>query len=115
MIFLSELTGSFAMPAAENPTVALVEAAYRHHSMEWRYINCEIAPEKLGDAVRGARAMGWRGYNCSLPHKIAVIEHLDRLGESAEIIGAVNCVVAQDGVLTGENTDGKGLSRVCGD
>lgn len=109
MIFLSELTGSFAMPAAENPTVAIVEAAYRHHAMEWRYINCEIAPEMLGDAVRGARAMGWRGFNCSLPHKVAVIEHLDHLGESAEIIGAVNCVVATDGVLTGQNTDGKGF------
>lgn len=109
MNFLSQLTGSFAMPAAENPTVAIVEAAYQHHSMDWRYINCEIAPERLADAVRGARAMGWRGFNCSLPHKVAVIEHLDRLGESAEIIGAVNCVVAKDGALIGENTDGKGF------
>ena len=83
MDFLSQLTGSFAQPAAENPTVALVEAAYRHHGLDWRYINCEVAPERLGDAVRGARAMGWRGFNCSIPHKIAVIEHLDGLAESA--------------------------------
>ena len=47
-------------------------------------------------------------------HKVAVIDHLDRLGESAEIIGAVNCVVAQDGVLTGENTDGKGFVESLG-
>ena len=40
--FLSELTGSFAMPAAENPTVAMIEAAYRHHRLDWRYINCEV-------------------------------------------------------------------------
>lgn len=57
--FLSPLTGSFAMPAAENPTVAMIEAAYRHHGLDWRYINCEVAPEALADAVRGARAMGW--------------------------------------------------------
>ena len=56
--FLSRLTGSFAMPAAENPTVAMVEAAYRHHGLDIRYINCEVAPENLGDAVKGARAMG---------------------------------------------------------
>ena len=109
MNFLSALTGCFAQPAAENPTVALVEAAYRHHGLDWRYINVEVPPERLGDAVRGARAMGWRGFNCSIPHKIAVIDHIDGLAESAEIIGAVNCVVARDGRLVGENTDGKGF------
>jgi shikimate dehydrogenase len=107
--FLSVLTGSFAMPAAENPTVAMIESAYRHHGIDARYLNCEVAPESLGDAVRGARAMVWAGFNCSLPHKVAVIEHLDGLGDSAEVIGAVNCVVRCDGRLIGENTDGQGF------
>jgi shikimate dehydrogenase len=54
--------------------------------------------------------MGWRGFNCSIPHKVAVIEQLDGLGQSAEIIGAVNTIVRQDdGRLIGENTDGKGF------
>src|SRR5437867_11993532 len=65
--FLSVLTGSFAKPAAENPTVAMVEAAYRHHGLDARYLNCEVAPDALGVAVRGARAMGWVGFNCSIP------------------------------------------------
>jgi shikimate dehydrogenase len=107
--FLSLLTGSFAMPAAENPTVVMIEAAYRHHGVDARYLNCEVAPGALGDAVRGARAMGWVGFNCSIPHKVAVIEHLDRLGKSAAVIGAVNCVVHRDGALVGENTDGQGF------
>ncbi len=107
--FLSALTGSFAMPAAENPTVAMVEAAYHHHGLDWRYINCEVPPEKLADAVKGARAMGWAGFNCSLPHKVEVIQYLDGLGASAEVIGAVNCAVRRDGKFIGENTDGKGF------
>ncbi len=107
--FLSQLTGSFAMPAAENPTVAMVEAAYHHHGLDWRYINCEVPPEKLADAVLGARAMGWAGFNCSLPHKVEVIQYLDGLGASAEVIGAVNCAVRRDGRYIGENTDGKGF------
>lgn len=107
--FLSELTGSFAMPAAENPTVAMVEAAYRHHNLDWRYLNCEVRPENLGAAVAGARAMNWAGFNCSLPHKVAVIRHLDGLGTSAEIMGAVNCVVRRGSSYVGENTDGKGF------
>jgi shikimate dehydrogenase len=109
MGFLSILTGSFATPADENPTVAMVEAAYRHHGLDARYLNCEVAPEALGDAVRGARAMGWVGFNCSIPHKVAVIEHLDGLADSATVIGAVNCVVRRDGRLIGENTDGQGF------
>lgn len=107
--FLQPLTGSFAMPAAENPTVVMIEAAYRQLGLPWRYINCEVAPEHLGDAVRGARAMGWRGFNCSIPHKVAVIAHLDGLGESARIIGAVNTIVRRGERLIGENTDGQGF------
>ncbi|WP_018151900.1 shikimate dehydrogenase [Leeia oryzae] len=107
--FLLSLTGSFAMPAAENPTVAMMEAAYRHHGLPWLYINCEVAPENLADAVRGARAMGWRGFNCSIPHKVDVIRHLDGLGKSAALIGAVNTIVRRGDLLIGENTDGKGF------
>src|SRR5438132_9678109 len=107
--YVSLLTGSFSTPAAGNPTVVIVEAAYRHRGLDARYINCEVSPESLGDAVRGARAMGWAGFNCSLPHKVAVITHLDRLAVSAEMIGAVNCVVSRDGELVVENTDGRGF------
>ena len=53
--------------------------------------------------------MGFRGFNCTIPHKLAVIPHLDGLGESAALMGAVNCVVVRDGRLIGENTDGKGF------
>lgn len=107
--FLSQLTGSFSVSAAGNPTVAMIEAAYRHHGLNWRYINCEVAPEELGHAVLGARAMGWAGFNCSLPHKVAVIQHLDGLGESATVMGAVNCAVRRGNNYIGENTDGKGF------
>ena len=112
MDFLPGIVGSFADPAAENPTASMVEAAFRHHDLHWRYLNCEVPPDRLADAVAGARAMGWAGFNCSLPHKVAVIEHLDGLGESAQLIGAVNCVVRDaDGRFIGENTDGKGFLR----
>ena len=109
--FLPSLTGSFAKPAAENPTVEMVEAAYRHHGLHWRYINTEVGPESLGAAVAGARAMNWAGFNCSLPNKVEVIQYIDGLGESAEVIGAVNCVVRRGDKLIGENTDGKGFLK----
>lgn len=109
MDFLPKLTGSFAQPAAENPTVAMIEAAYRYHGLHFRYINCQVSPQNLLDAVKGAKAMGWVGFNCSIPHKVNVIQYLDDLADSARIIGAVNTVVSRNGLLIGENTDGKGF------
>ena len=109
--FLSILTGSFSEGAEDNPTVAMVEAAFRHHGIEARYVNCEVPPDKLADAVKGARAMGWVGFNLSIPHKVSVIEHLDGLGESARIMGAVNCALRHGDRFIGENTDGKGFLK----
>lgn len=109
--FLPEITGSFANPASENPTVAMVEAAYKHHNLHFRYLNCEVTSENLKNAVEGAKAMGWTGFNCSIPHKVDVIQYLDGLGESAKLIGAVNTIVKRDNKWIGENTDGKGFVK----
>jgi shikimate dehydrogenase len=109
--FLPHLVGCLSTGAAGNPTVEMIEAAFRHHGLHWRYINTEVSPAGLGDAVRGLRAMGYRGFNCSLPHKVTVIPHLDGLGQSAEVMGAVNCVVRRGDQFIGENTDGKGFLR----
>ena len=107
--FRSELTGCFSTPCDDNPTVVMLEAAYHRLGLNWRYINAEVQPDGLAAAVAGARAMGWRGFNLSMPHKVAVIAHLDGLGESARLINAVNCVVRRGDTLIGENTDGKGF------
>ncbi len=107
--FKQELTAAFGSPISENPTQAMVEAAYQHHGLDWRYLTIEVSREGLADAVQGAKAMGFRGFNCTIPHKIDVIQHLDGLGESAKVMGAVNCVVNRGGKLIGENTDGKGF------
>ena len=107
--FKQELTAAFGQPISENPTQVMVEAAYRHHNLDWRYLTIEVGPNDLEDAVRGAKVMGFQGFNCTIPHKVKVIDYLDGLGESASLMGAVNCVVRKDGQWIGENTDGKGF------
>ena len=109
--FRHELTGSFSQGSDSNPTVAMVEASYKANNLHFRYVNCEVNPDQLEAAVAGARAMNWKGFNCSIPHKVEVIKYLDGLGESASLIGAVNCAVNRDGKLIGENTDGKGFLK----
>jgi shikimate dehydrogenase len=107
--FKQELTGCFGFPVSENPTQAMIEPAYRSMGLDWRYLTLEVRPENLAAAVAGARAFGFRGFNCTIPHKVEVIQHLDGLGESASLMGAVNCVVNREGKFIGENTDGKGF------
>ena len=104
------------MPCADNPTVAMMEAAYRHHGLPWRYMNCEVGSENLADAVRGAQALGWAGFHCALPHKTSVIQYLSGLAPSAQIIGSVNTVVRNStGQWIGENTDGQGFLQALRD
>jgi shikimate dehydrogenase len=107
--FCPHLVGSMSQGAAGNPTVAMVEAAFAHHHLDWRYINMEVTPADLPAAVLGARALGFRGFNLSIPHKVTVIPLLDGLGQSAALMGAVNCVVRRGDQFIGENTDGKGF------
>src|SRR6056297_2798265 len=97
--FKQELTACFGYPVAENPTQAMIEPAYRDMGLDWRYLTLEVKPEDLPAAVAGAKAFGFQGFNCTIPHKVEVIQHLDELGESAALMGAVNCVVNRDGQL----------------
>lgn len=107
--FKQELVGCYGYPVSENPTQAMIEPAFRALGLDWRYLTLEVRQESLKQAVEGARAFGFQGFNCTIPHKVEVIQYLDGLGESAELMGAVNCVVNRGGKLIGENTDGKGF------
>ena len=110
MGFLDQIVGSFSTGADGNPTVAMMDAAFAHEGLGWRYVNCEVPGERLAGAVAGAVAQGWRGFNCSIPHKQTVIAHLDELAPTADLCRAVNCVIiGDDGRMAGNNTDGRGF------
>lgn len=111
MKFKTDLVGVIGKPVWDNPSEPMVQAAFDHHDLAWRYLTLEVAEDGLEAAVQGLRAMGFAGFNCTMPHKIAVIDHLDEIAPSASLIGAVNCVVRKGDRLIGENTDGRGLVR----
>jgi shikimate dehydrogenase len=106
---LQEIVALFGYPVAGNPTQYVMEKAFARAGLDWRYLTFEVAPEKLVDAVRGVRAMGFRGGNLTMPHKVAIIPLLDDLTEAARLMGAVNCWKRQNDRLIGDNTDGKGF------
>ncbi len=77
--------------------------------MNYFYGAYHVLPENLGDAIRGARALGIRGLNVTIPHKEEVIKFCNELDPYAQKIGAVNTVVNRMGVLKGYNTDAPGF------
>ncbi len=109
--YKSELVGVFGHPVAENPTIVMQEAAFRALGLNWRYLNIEVLPGDLGRAVDGLRAMNFQGINCTIPHKVHVLQYLDRVAADAQLMGAVNTVRREGDLLVGENTDGKGFLR----
>src|SRR5688572_26057623 len=106
---LQEVVCCLGQPVAGNPTQYMMEKAFAAAGLDWRYLTCEVAPEKLAEAMQGLRALGFKGANFTIPHKVAVIQHLDELSPAAELMGAVNCVNRAGDKLVGENTDGKGF------
>jgi shikimate dehydrogenase len=106
---IQEVVAVFGQPVAGNPTQYMMEKAFAQVGLDWRYLTLEIAPDDLADAIRGMRAMGFRGCNLTVPHKVEVLKYLDRTSEAATLMGAVNCVNRVGEELVGENTDGKGF------
>ena len=109
--YQAEIVGVFGQPVAENPTGVMQEAAFAAAGLNWRYLNFEVPPARLGAAMQAVDALGMRGINLTIPHKVAVIEYLDDLSPEARAIGAVNTVRLDGGRKIGENTDGKGFLR----
>lgn len=106
--YRSELVGAFGCPIDENPTGVMEEAAFKVKGLDFRYLTIMVKHGDLKAAMDGMRAMNMRGINLTIPHKVEVLKYLDEISEAAEIIGAVNMVVNENGRLWGENTDGKG-------
>jgi shikimate dehydrogenase len=106
-----ELVGAFGDPIDENPTGIMMEPAFAAAGLQWRYQLLHVRREDLPGAVAGVKALGYRGFNCTIPHKVAVLQHLDAVAPDAALMGAVNTVRREGDRLIGENTDGKGFLR----
>ncbi len=98
-----------AYPVGGNPIQYVVEKAFAHLNLDWRFLSLEVAPEGLADAVRGMRAMGFRGGTTADPHRRTVLPLLDSATDTAALLGSVNLVVGEENRLRGDNTEGRGL------
>jgi shikimate dehydrogenase len=98
-----------AYPVGGNPMQYVVEKAFARLNLDWRFLSLEVAPEGLADAVRGMRAMGFRGGAMADPHRRTVLPLLDGTTDTAAVLGSATLVVGEENRLLGDNTEGRGL------
>ncbi len=104
----TELIGLIATPIRHSSSPTMHNEAFAKLGLDYAYLAFEVGTEELEDTIKGFRAMKVRGSNVSMPNKTVVHKYLDKLSPAAELCGAVNTIVNDNGVLTGHITDGIG-------
>ena len=105
----TKLCGVIGDPIEHSMSSVTHNAAFRETGIDYLYVPFRVKKEELDKAIEGMRALNIKGLNVTIPHKVAVLQLLDKLDPLAEKIGAVNTIVNDDGVLSGYNTDATGF------
>ncbi len=108
---VSGFVGILGWPLDYTLSPVIQNAALRNVGIDWVYLAWPVHPESLDAAVGGLRALGAMGANVTMPHKEAVIAHLDQISGDARAVGAVNTIQTVGGQLVGHNTDVDGFAE----
>ncbi|MBI2444804.1 shikimate dehydrogenase [Candidatus Micrarchaeota archaeon] len=95
-------------PVAHSLSPAIHNAGFAALGMDWAYVAATVKADELSDAVKGMQALGFEGFNSTMPHKTALVPLMDETDAFAEFCQAVNTVTLRGGRLHGYNTDGPG-------
>ena len=104
----TKLFGILGTPVAHTLSPAMHSFMAEQNKIDMAYLAFDVPPEKLGDPMRGVKAIGACGFNITAPHKICVMDYLDHICPEAQHMNSVNTVVNRNGVWHGFNTDGNG-------
>ena len=107
----TRLTGLLGSPVSHSLSPAMHNRAFQFLRLDYVYLCFDVMEKDLKTAVEGLKICGIRGFNCTMPDKNRMLELTDSCSKAAEMIGAVNTVLNEGGILTGYNTDGIGFMR----
>ena len=111
----TRLLGVIGHPISHSLSPKMHNAAFAASGLDYVYVAMDVLPEDLAAAVSGLGALGFRGFNVTMPHKEAILPLMDELDRAARASGAVNTVVVEERGLRGANTDVAGFVEACGE
>ena len=105
------LMGLFGTPVGHSGSPAMYNFSFQHDGLDYAYMAFDVTEEEMPKAFEAIRLFKMRGGNFTMPCKNIAAELVDKLSPAAEIIGACNVFVNDDGVITGHITDGIGFVK----
>lgn len=103
------IIGILGHPIKHSYSPLMHNIAFELKKLNYIFLPFDVPQNNLKDAVKGIVALGFKGFNVTLPHKETIIQHLKNVSEEASMVGAVNTVVNDNGTLIGYNTDVNGV------
>ena len=107
------MLGVIGHPIGHTLSPRMHNAAFAASGLDYVYVPLDVRPEDLPEAVAGLGALGFRGFNVTMPHKETILPLLDEVDGAARVSGAVNTVTIEDHILRGTNTDISGFVEAC--
>jgi len=107
----TKIYGLIGYPVKHSVSPQIHNAAFKTIGINAVYLTFEVKKEFLRKALDGVKALGIKGLNVTIPHKVNVIKYLNKLTYEANLIGAVNTILNEDGKLIGFNTDYTGVLK----
>lgn len=104
----TQLTGLLGSPVAHSISPMMHNEAFAQLGLDYAYLAFDVNEEELETAIEGLRAMKVKGFNLTMPNKNRMCRLCDKLSPVAQITGAVNTVVNENGIFVGHTTDGIG-------
>ena len=100
------LLALFGTPVGHSGSPAMYNFSFQHDGLDYAYMAFDVNVEQMPAVFDSIRLFKMRGGNFTMPCKNIAAELVDKLSPAAEIIGACNVFVNDDGVITGHITDG---------
>lgn len=98
-------------PVGHSGSPAMYNYSFEKCGLDYAYLAFDVKEDETKKAIDALRLLNVRGFNITMPCKTKALACCDELSKEAELIGAVNTVVNEDGKLIGYNTDGRGWVR----
>ncbi len=104
----TKVCGIFGHPVGHSLSPEIHNAAFAARDLPYVYVAHDVQPDDVTQAMTGIRVLGYRGLSITIPHKVAAMQCMDEVDETARVIGCINTVVNDNGRLVGSNSDGLG-------